>query len=1301
MDRYNSARSARSPPDDFHPAARGVVLTGLQDEARSRKSIKEEGKPIMRASLALALIATVLPMETRAAEKPARALPAVADGWSIELAAEAPQILYPTAIVSAPDGTLYLGSDPMDMLGPPTTPIDRVLAIKDGRVTTFADKLWSVMGLEWIDGTLYVVHAPFLSAFRDTNGDGKADHRIDLITGLGPKVPGFNGLNDHIASGIRLGMDGFLYIAVGDKGIPSGVALDGSTIPLFGGGVIRIRPDGTSLEVVSTGECNPLSVALSATDEIFTYGNDDDSKKWPNSLTHHIVGGHYGYPYQFLTTPRRALPIMAGRIGGSGAQGVCYNEDGLPEEYRGNLFFCDWGLQTVFRHEIRKAGGTFAVVRCTAFLTKGGVPDFRPFSMAVASDGAGFWLVDWAYDGWLAPGPKTGRLYRLRHRGARPIEPASRPSGQSPTARLKALDHPALTVRLESQRVLARMGSMAVPLLIERLKRREPETGRLHALWALDAIGGTEARRAIASVLVDAAAPVRIQAARSAGIRRDPAAFPELVRLLRDRDAAVRREAAIALGRLGTAKAAPALYAALDEADTFAAWSVRQAIRRLNAWDKDALVAALLDERRLEAALRLTDEAWAVPVVEALTDSLRQTQPVPVPVRSRLIANLAGLYRRYPEWSGSWFGTNPLAGRLPEKTQDWSPDGMKGVLKGLALGLADRDSSVRSQAIVGLSQAGPVAAPLLRSALIKEREPRNQAILAETLGTLRDAASSPILAVLVADAQRTEAVRAAALDALSQFRDPPSLRARFRLIYDSQAPASLVARALPELARAGFLPPNDLASFLESPAAAVRAAALLSLNVKRALPVDLKPAVLDRLDDPAAEVREAAILAVAALSLREAVPRLLAAAGDPKFPARATAISALCQMPDPRAVTVYLTAIQDRDPRMRRAGESALLAIRDRVGDQLASAAQSAPFSEPAVALTLDRVRAYFQPICGWKVIGPFPRATPQVFIGESAIDFARAHTGVLGQSIRWTPRQADPATGRVDLDDLKHTSGDHGFGYDTSSSPDLCAFGYAEIDSPSGGPALMLLGSSGTMIVTVNQKPVYQYTDAAGRAFAAGTDLVRLNLAKGRNRILVVSRQGIGRWSFAIQAAMSPSHSGSARPAPVTVEELRRFALHHEGDPQRGEEIFFDPKGIGCARCHSAGGRGTAAVGPDLTGLASTYDRAELIRSVLEPSQRIATGYQPVSVATRDGKVITGVVCAETDDLLQVADSEAKITQIPKRDITVRRVSEVSVMPPQSVESLSPVEFSDLISYLSSLRKAPPQGSDPPKPRP
>jgi hypothetical protein len=93
-------------------------------------------------------------------------LPKVAEGWKAELVCQAPEILFPTAIVAAPDGTIYLGQDPMDMPGPPTRPADSVVAIKNGKVRIFAEGLWAVMGLEWIDGTLYVVHSVSLGLYR-------------------------------------------------------------------------------------------------------------------------------------------------------------------------------------------------------------------------------------------------------------------------------------------------------------------------------------------------------------------------------------------------------------------------------------------------------------------------------------------------------------------------------------------------------------------------------------------------------------------------------------------------------------------------------------------------------------------------------------------------------------------------------------------------------------------------------------------------------------------------------------------------------------------------------------------------------------------------------------------------------------------------------------------------------------------------------------------------------------------------------------------------------------------------------
>ena len=285
------------------------------------------------------------------------------------------------------------------------------------------------------------------------------------------------------------------------------------------------------------------------------------------------------------------------------------------------------------------------------------------------------------------------------------------------------------------------------------------------------------------------------------------------------------------------------------------------------------------------------------------------------------------------------------------------------------------------------------------------------------------------------------------------------------------------------------------------------------------------------------------MMAVSPLRLRGAIPRLLAIAVDPNDPDRALAMEALCGLPDVRAVSVYLTAIEDLNPRLRKAGESALLAIRDKALPELVSAARKSTLSGTA-ALSLDRMLARFEPIRDWRVIGPFPKMAPQVFVGRSSIDLRRVHTGAWGRSVTWAPRAADLATGRVDLDDLKHGAGDGGgFGYDQNSSPDLCAFGYAEVEADRDGPALMLVGSSGTMLVTVNEQSVYQSDNPAGRGYSPDTDTVRLTLTRGRNRILVVSRQGIGPWCFSVQIAGLSSSSIASRSAPGAALEPSRSA--------------------------------------------------------------------------------------------------------------------------------------------------------------
>ncbi len=92
----------------------------------------------------------------------------------------------------------------------------------------------------------------------------------------------------------------------------------------------------------------------------------------------------------------------------------------------------------------------------------------------------------------------------------------------------------------------------------------------------------------------------------------------------------------------------------------------------------------------------------------------------------------------------------------------------------------------------------------------------------------------------------------------------------------------------------------------------------------------------------------------------------------------------------------------------------------------------------------------------------------------------------------------------------------------------------------------------------------------------------------------------------------------------------------------------------------------------------------------MLEPSSRIATGYQPAIVARKDGAVVTGVIRGETNAHVEVVDGEARSIRIPKADIEARRVGDVSIMPSGQVDGLAPVDFADLVAYLTSLKSAP-----------
>ncbi|MBV8488062.1 MAG: HEAT repeat domain-containing protein, partial [Planctomycetaceae bacterium] len=666
----------------------------------------------MRQSFASWLIALLLayPADADAEAPPPGPLPRTEPGWTIELVARAPQIVAPRAIAAAPDGSVFVGQQEGITPGQKDAASGSIVRLKDGKSVRFASELGPVSGLEWDAGALFVLHGTAVSRLRDGDGDGRAEERIELVSGLdAPDSVRPASTSEPVATGMRLGIDGYLYVSVNDHGIWQARDRDGRSIRLQGGGLIRLRLDGTGLEIVSTGQRDPRSPMITPQGEIFTVEPPDESGRWPGGLIHQIERGHYGYPYQFLTAPWRALPTAGGEFGTPGTQGACCSDDRLPTSIRGNLLVCDLRKQSILRYELRKAGGSWAIARRSVLVEKGDLADFHPVAIVLDPAGDGFYLADCASDK-VTRSSGSGRLFRLSYRGSlRPVT-AARPRGEEVETSVQALDHPTFSVRLESQRILARKGQSALGLLVHRLEQGGPENGRIHAVWALDAIGGDLARQSVRACLRDPSSLVRLQAVRSCGLRADRESYSAVAGLLGDRDAAVRREAAIALGKLGDPRATLPLMAALGDPDRSVAWSISRAVRLLGCPSKEQMLHALFDSRRRERALILADEVWSVPVVAALVEAFKMTPESAV--RGRLIATLAGQYHTYPGWTGEWWGPDPLSKPFPRKTQDWDPEGMRAIAEGLRLGLADRDATVRLQATVGLEEVGLAAAPL-------------------------------------------------------------------------------------------------------------------------------------------------------------------------------------------------------------------------------------------------------------------------------------------------------------------------------------------------------------------------------------------------------------------------------------------------------------------------------------------------------------------------------------------------------------------------------------------------------------
>ena len=139
-------------------------------------------------------------------------------------------------------------------------------------------------------------------------------------------------------------------------------------------------------------------------------------------------------------------------------------------------------------------------------------------------------------------------------------------------------------------------------------------------------------------------------------------------------------------------------------------------------------------------------------------------------------------------------------------------------------------------------------------------------------------------------------------------------------------------------------------------------------------------------------------------------------------------------------------------------------------------------------------------------------------------------------------------------------------------------------------------------------------------------------------------------------------------------------------GDPRAGHKLFFDPQGKAqCVKCHSVGSEG-GRIGPALDRIASRRAPEFIMESILQPSKEIAPEYEAVAVATKDGRVITGLRVNETNFSIQLHEENGRFHSFLKRDLEEVKVLKTSLMPENLAEVLTVKELHDLFAYLMTL---------------
>jgi putative heme-binding domain-containing protein len=521
-------------------------------------------------------------------------------------------------------------------------------------------------GLIYNDGHLWVLHPPFLSVYHDDDEDGTADRHETLITGISTDQVNQRGA-DHTTNGIRMGIDGWIYIAVGDFGFTEARGTDGRVLSRRGGGVVRVRPDGTDMEIYCWGLRNIVDIAVDPYLNLFTRDNTNDGGGWDIRVSHIMQTANYGYPSLYKNFTEEIMPPLANYGGGSGCGVMFFQDERWPAPYSDALYTCDWGRSEVFLHDLPQDGATFE-------------PNEQPFVKIprptdIDVDGSGrMYVASWKNGKFNYDGPNIGFVAQIT-----PIDFLPKPF-----PRLEDLGERDLVAMLASSSAVHRFHAQR-----EILRREKTESlsnllvelaadkntslaGRVAAIFTLKQLEGADSLPALLTLSDDPAVrefALRALTDRKSELQNIPT--DPFVTALSDDNPRVRAQALISLGRLGRPHVAEYVLPLTVRNDGSSlpteepVWNqpdagrvlphlAVQTLRALNAYEPCLkAIPGPYQEGALSALKGMHDER----AVDGLFQVLSKTYNPQL--RKELFTTLIRLYHREAEYTGGWWGTRP------------------------------------------------------------------------------------------------------------------------------------------------------------------------------------------------------------------------------------------------------------------------------------------------------------------------------------------------------------------------------------------------------------------------------------------------------------------------------------------------------------------------------------------------------------------------------------------------------------------------------------------------------------------